>query len=277
MILNWIDEHKKLSVLIFTITVFGFPLLVNLLSLWEAKCDVLGYPSDWLSFWGTYLAAISSLGMIIISAISIHRNSIENKANRELQCNIIRYQNQKSWILQLKEAIYRSCTKLSFSIDDKFMEKSNAFLNANYSDIISTAFEDANESKFLLHTVLIGRKAPEEISFIEKLDFFATRYFDFLFDLQFFYSLGLNVSSEKLKEEVEKYKSQKQTNVEAPHRIWAIIESKDYSIDTESFSYYLNTLIKEYHFEAYEDACVNLIHFEESLANKILDGAEQDK
>lgn len=277
MIFDWIDEHKKLSVLTFIIIVLGFPLLVNQLSVWEAKCDVFGYPSDWLSFWGTYLAAIASFGMIIISAISIHRNSLENKANRDLQYNVIKYQNQQSWILQLKEAICRSCITLGFSINDNFIEKSNASLNAKYGDIISTAFEAANESKFLLYTVLIGHKAPEEISFIEKLDFFTTRYFEFLFDLQFFFSLGLNISSEKLKEEVEKYKSQKQLNVKASHRIWAIIESKDYSIGTKSFSYYLNTLIKEYHFEEYENACVNLIHFEESLANKILDVTKQDK
>lgn len=272
---SWIGRNWKLSITIYIVITVLFPLLVNLLSQFEAPYKILEFPSEWLSFWGTYISAVTSLGMIIITALSIHRNSEESKANRRLQCNVIKYENQQAWIIQLKSAITLSCNNLSFSIENEFIERSNKHLNLTYKDIVSKAFDAANKSKFQLCTVLIGRNRPEEIDFVNKLDFYTNRFFDYLFDLEFFHSLSFDITSDILKEAVEQYKTKKKTNGKTSHRIWAIIESKGYS--TENMSYYLNTLVKEYHFEEFEAACINLIQFEETLANKILNGTEQDK
>lgn len=68
------------------------PIAINILCSFNAPYKTWEYPSNWATFWSTYLAAIASLGMIIITACSIISNKKESESNRSLQLAALNYQ-----------------------------------------------------------------------------------------------------------------------------------------------------------------------------------------
>lgn len=53
--------------LIIVIVLLFLPLLINLCYYLESDCSALHAPSAWTSFWATYLAAIASFAMVVIT------------------------------------------------------------------------------------------------------------------------------------------------------------------------------------------------------------------
>lgn len=60
--------------LIIVILLLFLPLLVNLCYYWESDCSALHAPSAWTSFWATYLAAIASFAMVVITYQTLKQN-----------------------------------------------------------------------------------------------------------------------------------------------------------------------------------------------------------
>ncbi len=234
---------------------------------------------DW-----TAVGALASALMIVITSISIiysnkqnratrKENDKQNSQNRELQVRTIEYQAHQNWLMNLQKAIINMSDHLRFDIVDSFRNNDPS----NNNRILSDSFKRVNAAKSDLAALLIGRNYAEEKQFTEFLSTFITRYYDFLFDLEFLHSVMSCTLTEELRANVEKYKTSKQKYSNGINRIWNIIDYHGFLVTNEDWAYYLNTLIKEYHFEEFENSYLNLIRFENSLSKRILYGTEQDK
>lgn len=234
---------------------------------------------DW-----TAVGAIASALMIVITGISIiysnkqnretqKENDNQNSQNRELQVRSIEYQAHLNWLMNLQTAIINMSDNLRFDIVDSFRDNDPSHNNR----IISDALKKVNAAKSILASLLIGRNHREEQLFMDYISEFILRYNDFLFDLEFIHSISSCTLAEELRANVEKYKASKQQHSNGPNRIWNIITFHGILVTNEDMSRYLNTLIKEYHYEEFEKSYLDLIKFENSLARKILYGEKQDK
>lgn len=85
--------------LIVTIIILIIPLIINKVILLPTMFDVVGEGTDWLSFWGAYLGSIISAAVaFIILYIQKSENEKQNKTNRQLQFNILKYQQEQSYL-----------------------------------------------------------------------------------------------------------------------------------------------------------------------------------
>lgn len=85
--------------LIVAIIILIIPLIINKVILLPAMFDVVGEGTDWLSFWGAYLGSIISAAVaFIILCIQKSENEKQNKTNRQLQFNILKYQQEQSYL-----------------------------------------------------------------------------------------------------------------------------------------------------------------------------------
>ena len=105
--MEWAKKHIALIIAIVLIVVIVLPLGINELYLISTDCEVLHKPSEWTTFWGGYLGAIISAAVAFI-ILYIQRkdneqqikdaqkdNETQNKANRNLQINTLKYQQEQ--------------------------------------------------------------------------------------------------------------------------------------------------------------------------------------
>ena len=88
--MEWIKKYWLVIVIILVL-----PICVNFILLIPAFSPIVGKDTDWLSFLGGYLGSIISAGVaFIILVIQYKQNQKENKANRQLQINAIKHQQE---------------------------------------------------------------------------------------------------------------------------------------------------------------------------------------
>lgn len=105
--MKWIKKHITLLVIFIIVIALVLPMGINSLYLISTDCEVLHKPSEWTTFWGGYLGAIISAAVAFI-ILYIQRkdneqqvkdtqaeNETQNKANRNLQINILKYQQEQ--------------------------------------------------------------------------------------------------------------------------------------------------------------------------------------
>ena len=106
---NNIGKRKVISVLALVLiiaVIIMVPLAVNNFLLKPAPRPVVGTNVDWLTFWGSYLAAlVSALIAFLILFIQRRDNHIENKRNRQLQINVLKYQQEMQWLNENREIL----------------------------------------------------------------------------------------------------------------------------------------------------------------------------
>ena len=126
---------------ILMISVFA-PIIINFLLLIPAFTPVVGEDVDWLSFFGSYIAAIiPALGSFIILFIQREDNHRENKKrewenerNRQLQVDVLKYQQEMQWLNE-KKNIY-----IDFALS---LSKNNLIELANKMGVGQSIFLDA--------------------------------------------------------------------------------------------------------------------------------------
>ena len=111
------------------ILIIILPTMVNLILVTPSPCSltIAGNNVDWLSFWGCYLGAIISTGSaFIILAVQYKQNHIENSKNRELQKNVLLYQQEREQLHSITKIssklltsvepneVIRTCHKIGF-------------------------------------------------------------------------------------------------------------------------------------------------------------------
>lgn len=79
------------------------PFIINYLILKPQLCEIVGSGADWLLFWGSYMGSIlSAIAAFVILAVQYKQNKDENKNNRDVQKDILKYQIRSQWIADLK-------------------------------------------------------------------------------------------------------------------------------------------------------------------------------
>lgn len=96
----------KWIIIIGIILVLLFPIALNYILLIPTNAPILGDSNGWLAFWGCYLGAIIS-SAIAFTILFIQRkdNHQENRNNRQLELNILAYQQQCQWLAELRKAM----------------------------------------------------------------------------------------------------------------------------------------------------------------------------
>ena len=106
--MNWIKRHITLLVVIIIAFALVLPIGINALYFIDTDYEILHKPSEWTTFWGSYLGAIISAAVAFI-ILHIQRmdnekqiedaqidNEIQNIANRNLQVNALKYQQEQA-------------------------------------------------------------------------------------------------------------------------------------------------------------------------------------
>ena len=119
--MEWIKKHTTLLVVIIIAFALVLPICINALYFVNTDCEILHKPSEWTTFWGSYLGAIISAGVAFI-ILHIQRkdnekdnndnrenNKTQNEANRQLQLNIMRYQQEIHWLDNFRSASLEYC------------------------------------------------------------------------------------------------------------------------------------------------------------------------
>lgn len=119
--MEWIKKHTTLLVVIIIAFALVLPICINALYLVNTDCEILHKPSEWTTFWGSYLGAIISAG-VAFAILHIQRkdneednknnrenNKTQNEANRQLQLNIMRYQQEIHWLDNFRSASLEYC------------------------------------------------------------------------------------------------------------------------------------------------------------------------
>lgn len=79
------------------VLVLVLPVVINFVLQIPAFTPIVGDSESWLSFWGGYLGAIISASVaFIILAIQSRQNKEENQANRKLQIDVIKHQQEQA-------------------------------------------------------------------------------------------------------------------------------------------------------------------------------------
>lgn len=122
------------------------PVLLNFIILIPAFSPVVGGSLDWLSFHGSYI------GSVIASLITLYvlykqlqqnertrqENQTVNEKNRQLQLNILKYEQEKQWLQEMRSACINNIN--SYNVND-IREICNAFLFHDY-EYISPKIKD---------------------------------------------------------------------------------------------------------------------------------------
>ncbi|MGM9818704.1 MAG: hypothetical protein ACI30B_06970 [Paludibacteraceae bacterium] len=114
------------------LVILMLPIAINFILLTPSFTAIVGDEIAWLSFWGGYLGAIISATAAFVilyiqrkdnekrtkdNEIQNKNNRIENekhnKANRQLQLNIMKYQQQSQWLDRFRDAILECCRSLN--------------------------------------------------------------------------------------------------------------------------------------------------------------------
>ena len=111
---------KYIKIIVIIIIILGAPIVLNYLVFSPSCQQSAGDLKDWISFWGSYLSAIIS-AMIAFAILIIQRkdnqvennqnrdnNHIENENNRQLQLNVLEYQQQSQWLNNLRESMIKN-------------------------------------------------------------------------------------------------------------------------------------------------------------------------
>lgn len=109
---NPMKRFKKYWWLLILIVVA--PIIINYALLIPAFGPIVGDNVHWLSFWGSYLAAlIPALGAFIILFIQREDNHKENERNRQLQVDVLKYQQEMQWLNEKKDILIDFALALS--------------------------------------------------------------------------------------------------------------------------------------------------------------------
>lgn len=112
------------------------PVLLNFIILMPAFSSIVGTETDWLSFHGSYIGSvIASLITLYVLYKQLQHNHEENERtrrenqavnekNRQLQLNILKYEQEKQWLQEMRTACVNNIC--SYSNND-VMEICNSF------------------------------------------------------------------------------------------------------------------------------------------------------
>lgn len=123
---TFIKQNKWFFIIAGLIIIF-LPIGLNYILLIPLNANIVGDSTHWLLFWGGYLGSIiSSTVAFIILYVQYKNNSIENRQNRQLQLNVLLYQQETEWLNKFREAMINNLNTIR---DDHLINIGNRVIN----------------------------------------------------------------------------------------------------------------------------------------------------
>lgn len=168
--MEWIKKHTTLLVVIIIAFALVLPICINALYLVNTDCEILHKPSEWTTFWGSYLGAIISAAVaFIILHIQRKENEEQNKANRTLQKNTLKYQLEQSRL----DNFMSIASELITAIDPLALKTTCRQLQSNNVELIEKKILDGInyiQRVRLQFFLYLSESDPQQKSLGEKAD-----------------------------------------------------------------------------------------------------------
>ena len=273
--------YALIGLIILAGIMIGVPLLVNtIIGMPTPNSFTLhGKTEGWHNFWAVYLGAIiGAIVPFIILYTTIQSNKVENKRNRDIQINTIKYQTKISWINKLKDVLIHVIDAFDENIARDLLSQFKE--HSKYQDFSSFYFKSEEKIKlasFSIETILLGCTNPIETQFMDIFRDFRFRYQFYIDDVIFLLQYPNNYknpenidNTEYFKKELLKYKkrSLKRENGN-PERIWEIAEKYDFKLISKRDDI-LQELFRWADTHFFKIKCKELLHAEYKIAESLL-------
>lgn len=275
------------------ICIVGIPILINILILKPRLFDIVGTSTDWLSFWGGYLGAIISAG-VAFAILCIQRqdnekqskknrdeNKIQNNSNRQLQLNVIKYQQQVQWLNELKS----KCIEYFNAFDQNDIinlcnlihkNKKETILEAE--ELINKLINKNNKATFAIEFLFTKERDEEEIKTLSKLQEYNLAFKALICDTQYIVRiLKKNEDPNQLFINIDDYKKENKIPQITENRLVDVLNNYNHFFLTE-YTSFINQLFrarKNFNSILIQSTLSELLNYEENKINKIID-LEQD-
>lgn len=149
--MNTFIKQNKWFFIIAGLIIILLPIGLNYILLIPLNTSIVGDSTHWLLFWGGYLGAIiSSTVAFIILCVQYNNNSIENRQNRQLQLNVLLFQQETEWLNRFRETMIKN---LNIIRDDHLINIGNRVIN-NKKDT-NTLFRIMDITNELINQLII--------------------------------------------------------------------------------------------------------------------------
>lgn len=265
-------------IIIGIIFVILFPIVLNYILLIPINAPILGESNGWLAFWGCYVGAIiSSAIAFMILFIQRKDNHQENSNNRQLELDIIMYQQQCQWLNDFRNA---SIANINAYKADYLKEIINLIRSKDLEKIqqkIKEVFDNLTKTDTGVAIVMPPRQLQNNnlISYNNKRIEFYDTYSDIVYDLQviaIFYCLDVS------KKDFDKDPSVISTASINLKNVFAGLKPED-KLDYNQVFVIANQLISSVPtlFNNYREATVNCIGEEQIRIEKELNQKNESK
>lgn len=197
--MEWIKKHTTLLVVIIIAFALVLPICINALYLVNTDCEILHKPSEWTTFWGSYLGAIISAGVAFIILhiqrkdnerqveYAMNENDLQNKYNRQLQINALKHQQKTQWLNELKSKCLEYYLGFDINTLIAFKNSINIFATSQKDsiDILKELCEKKNSSAFSFGLMFPPQEYldEKEYGFLATLKDYSNIYNVVLFDI----------------------------------------------------------------------------------------------
>lgn len=277
------QDKKNIYAWIIIAIILATPIIINWLILRPSCFEYIGTGVDWLSFWGGYLGAIISAGVaFIILHMQRKENETQNKANRQLQINVIKYQQNLQWLNELKTKcvdFYNAFDQNDIINLQNLLNKKDSATLTESEQLVNFLINRNNKAVFALEFQFTSKKDDEEIKLLSKLGTYNLVYKALICDIQYIIKrFRKNADIYNLYVEIDEYKKRNTIPQVTSNRIVSILSSSNYIGAVGGLSEIINKLFiarRDFHPSLIQGTLNELINYEESKINKIID-LEQD-
>ena len=274
------SQNKRNILIGFGIFIFIIilPIIINWLILKPSIFEYVGTGVDWLLFWGGYVGAIISAGVaFLILAIQYQQNRKENKKNRNLQINILKYQQEMQWLNELKS----KCIDYYNVFDQNDIINLCNLIHKNKKETILEAEELINELinrnnkvTFALEFLFTKERDEEETKILLKLKEYNLAFKALICDTQFLVRiLKKNEDPNQLFMHIDDYRNENRIPQITENRLVDIVNNYESFFSTK-YTGFINQLFKarkKFHSTLIQGTLSELINYEENKINKIIE------
>ena len=253
------------------------PFVINFILLIPAFSPIVGENTDWLSFWGGYLGAIISSGVAFaILCIQRQENKKQNKANRTLQINVLKYQQEMQWLneLKIKSIEYYN----AFDQNDiiklcNLIHKNKRETILDAEELINILINKNNKVTFALEFLFSKERDEKEKNILSALQKYNLAYKALICDAQFIVRiLKKHEDPNQLFLYIDDYRNENKIPQIAENRLVDIIN--DYSsFFLTKYTDFINQLFgarRNFHSILIQNTLSELVNYEENKINKII-------
>lgn len=150
-------DKKNLNILIMImIGLLLFPFLLNWILRQDAIFPIVGDSVTWLNFWPTYLSAVASLGMIILTYYTLKQNQeqmIRFEKQREeenrarISASIIAY--EKAYYVKLKNIGKTDASKVRIKVNQDFIDTISGQFQRIFQDLENPFYIEVDRPVYL--------------------------------------------------------------------------------------------------------------------------------